>query len=54
MSAFIVDNAHINAILNAIAPGHEGDSATYYWQGRLYYMGGDTQRLGQVLTDENH
>jgi len=54
MSAFIVDNAHINAILNATAPRFAGDSATYYWKGKLYYMGGDTQRLGQVLTDENH
>lgn len=54
MSAYIVDNAHINAILNAIAPYHPGDSATYQWQGRLYHMAGDTQRLGQVLTDENY
>jgi len=54
MSAFVVDNAHINAMLNAIAPAHEGDSATYHWQGKLHYMAGRTQEVGQILTDENH
>lgn len=54
MSAFIVDNAHINAILNASAPRFAGDGATYRWQGKVHYFGGDSQRIGQVLTDENY
>lgn len=53
MSAFVLDNKHINVIMSAAAPRYPGDGFSYYWQGQRHYSGGRTQEIGQKLVDEN-
>ena len=54
MSAFILDQDHINAMLQAAAPRWPGDSANYRWNGEAYYFGANRQQVGQVLLNENY
>lgn len=58
MSAFILDDAHINAILQAAAPRYPGDGASYRWYSGEEWVnqpfGGHRQEIGQKLIDENY
>ena len=54
MSAFIVGDAHINAMLQDTAPRFQGDSAGYYWNGEMHYINGNRQAVGQILLAENY
>lgn len=53
MSAFILDNKHINVMMSRAVPLYPGDSFSYYWNGQPYYFRGQTQEVGQKLVDEN-
>lgn len=53
MSAFILDNKHINVMMSRTAPRYPGDGFSYSWEGQRYYFGGHTQEIGQKLVDEN-
>ena len=53
MSAFVVNNHHINAMLQATAPAYHGDRSTYYWQGSRHPIAGNQQEVGQKLVKEN-
>jgi hypothetical protein len=54
MSAFIVSQRHITAILQAAAPRYAGDGKSYYWNGQTHYFGGHHQEIGQKLLRENY
>ena len=54
MSAFLLTNEHITAILQAAAPRYPGDGAAYYWGGEMRYFGGSRKKIGQKLIDENY
>ena len=55
MSAFIVGNKHINAMLKAASLNrYPGDGAHYYWNGESYYFNGNSHIIGQKLVDENY
>ena len=53
MSAYIVGNAHINAMLQSADPHYEGDGPSYYWEGERHYFSGHKHEIGQILIDEN-
>jgi len=62
MSAFIVTDEHITAMLSSVTSRHPGDGA-YYRRSEQYndengcqtiqHFGGHTQYLGQILVDQN-
>jgi hypothetical protein len=55
MSAFIVGNKHISAMLQASQRiRYAGDGASYRWNGQSYYFNGNRQEIGQKLVDENY
>lgn len=54
MSAFILGNAHINAMLTLTAPRYPGDGLAYYWQDNMHPFGGHSAEIGQKLVDENY
>jgi len=56
MSAFLVGNKHIVAMVKSLHSRYAGDSISYYWQGNSYPMlGGQAQRhMGQVLAEQNY
>ena len=54
MSAFIVGNKHISAMMQAASPRYPGDTVSYYWNDEPHYFGGHSQEIGQKLVDENY
>ena len=54
MSAFIVCDEHISAMLQAATGQYPGDGACYYWEGEPYYFGGHTWAIGQKLLNQNY
>ena len=53
MSAFVVSNKHITAILNSTSPRYPGDSFYYYYQGEPRYVNGRKEEIGALLLAEN-
>jgi len=54
MSAYIVGNAHITAMLQALSPRYPGDGVSYYWNGESHPVGGQAHHIAQKLVDENY
>lgn len=54
MSAEIVSNQHITALLSGVFNRYRGDSASYRWNDETRSLLTDKQRLGQVLLDQNY
>ena len=54
MSAFILGNKHISAMLQHTGPQFQGDSVAYYWEGTMHYVNGRQQTIGQILLNENY
>lgn len=54
MSAFIVSDETITAMLQAATARYQGDGASYYWKGNLYPFNGHAAEVGQKLIDENY
>lgn len=54
MSAFIVGDAHINAMLQDTGSQFQGVSPAYSWEGEMHYLNGHKQEVGQKLLDENY
>jgi hypothetical protein len=53
MSAFIVSDYHINALVTWAANRHAFNAVTYYWAGRSRDVRSDPQRIANVLYAEN-
>lgn len=53
MSAYLVDDCHITAMLNSLAPRHQGDARSYYHNGRQRPTGGRHRHMAQILVDQN-
>jgi hypothetical protein len=51
MSAYIVSNRHIQAILSCANKGERG--LYYYWKRESIYFSGNLDKIGQILLDEN-
>ena len=51
MSAYLVSDKHIQAILQATTPQYPGDGFSYYWNGERHY---GTNNLAQILVNENY
>ena len=54
MSAFIVSNEHISAMIQVAPERYPGDGAWYYWNEARHPISGNHQVLGQKLVDENY
>lgn len=55
MSAFVLSDQHITAILEFVAPDpRTGDRPGYYWSGSWHQFGDWPTILGQTLVDQNH
>ena len=54
MSAYVVNQEHISAMLQAATPRYPGDGHNYRWQGVSRSFGGHAQEIGQILLDENY
>ena len=54
MSAFIVCDEHISAMLQAATGQYPGDGACYYWENEPHYFGGSVREIGQKLLDQNY
>ena len=54
MSAFIIGNEHITAMLQITAPQYPGDGSSYYYNGAAFPFGGHSTEIGQKLVDENY
>jgi len=54
MSAFIVSQEHITAMLQAATGRYPGDGASYYWNGQSHYFNGSQTEIGQKLLNENY
>ena len=54
MSAFVVGNKHISAMLQVMGTCYPGDCCSYYWQGERHYVNGKSREVGQILVDENY
>lgn len=54
MSAYLVTDEHISAMLQAATPRYPGDGKTYYYGGTRHPFGGYHQETGQILLDENY
>lgn len=53
MSAEIVSNQHITALVNGVFSRYRGDGPSYNWNGETRSLLTDRPRLGQVLLDQN-
>ena len=53
MSAFIVSNEHVSAMMQAARKSYPDDMASYYWNEERCYFNADSQEAGQILVDEN-
>jgi len=53
MSAFIVNEYHLNALVSWASYGHSSRKVSYYWQGKHRPIAGDEQRVVNVLYAEN-
>jgi hypothetical protein len=53
MSAFIVPDYHINALVSWAAERHGLNAVSYYWGGRRREVRGDEKRIASVLYAEN-
>jgi len=54
MSAFIVGDKHITAMIQTLSPRYPGDGVSYYWNGESHPVNGKSRQIGQVLVDENY
>ena len=53
MSAFIVTNEHISAMMQAAEGIYPDDEASYWWGEERHYFRADSQEIGQILLNEN-
>lgn len=53
MSAFIVGDTHIDALLTFAQSAGRYGASWYYWNGERIFFGGNETRIGQKLLDEN-
>lgn len=53
MSAYIVDDFHINGLVTWAAMHHGNDRISYFWEGRWRYIQDDEQRVASVLYAQN-
>lgn len=53
MSAFIVPDYHINALVSWAAGRHGSNAVSYWWGGRRREVRGDEKRIASVLYAEN-
>ena len=53
MSAFLVDDYHINALVSWAAGRHGHQAITYYWSGSRRDIRHDPRRVASVLFAEN-
>lgn len=53
MSAYLVPDYHINALVSWAAGRHGSNAVSYYWGGRRRDIRGDEKRIASVLYAEN-
>lgn len=53
MSAYIVEDFHINGLVTWAAMFHGNDRVSYYWNDSWHPIQGDEQRVAEVLYAEN-
>lgn len=53
MSAFVVNNHHINAMLQVARPMFHQSQLTYTWEDQRHIIFGHSEKVGQKLVDEN-
>ncbi len=53
MSAYLVPDYHINALVSWAAGRHGSNAVSYYWGGRRREVRGDEKRIASVLFAEN-
>lgn len=53
MSAYVVSDYHINALVTWAATRHGNDRVTYYWEGRSRDVRENPKRIASVLYAEN-
>lgn len=51
MSAFVVSNKHINAMVGSVHPEYPGDSLWYYFNDEQKFF--DPQKAGEILLAQN-
>ena len=54
MSAFLVGNRHITAMLNSLYPRYPGDAMSYRHNNEYHPCGGNHHKMGQILAKQNH
>ena len=54
MSAFVVGNQHITAMLSILEASFPVSPASYRYNGQAYYYRANKQELGQKLIDQNY
>jgi len=53
MSAFMVSDAHITALLQAMVPQYPGQGTSYHFAGKDHKFEGRAAELAQILVDQN-
>lgn len=53
MSAYVVNDYHINVLVSWAASQHGLNAVSYYWQGKRRDVRGDEKRVASVLYAEN-
>jgi hypothetical protein len=53
MSAFVVSNKHISALVKAAHCSYPGNGPYYYWHNESHFFLGNLEDIGQKLVDEN-
>lgn len=53
MSAYLVPDYHINALVSWAAGKHGSNAVSYYWGGRRRDLRGDEKRIASVLYAQN-
>ncbi len=53
MSAYVVPDYHINALVSWAAGRHGSNAVSYWWGGRCREVRGDERRIASVLYAEN-
>ena len=53
MSAYLVPDYHINALVGWAASRHGSNAVSYYWQGKHRQVRNDERRIASVLYAEN-
>lgn len=53
MSAYLVPDYHINALVSWAASRHGSNAVSYYWNGRRREIRNDEKRIASVLFAEN-